>query len=477
MRKSQTNRKSGLTRREFIGAAASIAAFTIVPRHVLGGPGFAAPSDKLNIAGVGAGGHGAFLFNGMIDENTNAVNLVALCDVDEKHASATIQRPIPRVVNVGACKAFPKATKYKDFRKMLEKERETIDAVVVCTPDHTHIPISVMAMKMGKHVYCEKPLGQNIHEIRVATKVARECGVATQMGIGNHSSETFRRVVETIRSGAIGEVREVHVWCDNEWEDPPRVVADWYNPAKADQLPPGESPVPESLAWDLWLGPARVRPYHRAYHPMHWRDWWDFGNGRLGDIGCHCIDLVFWALNLKYPLTVQAEGPGRAGRERTPPWLIAQWTFPARGNLPPVSLTWCHGNKRPEQFKEANLPHDWPVAVLFVGSEGMLITQIEVVPPRFELHPKERFADFTPPPRTIPRSIGHYREWIVACKTGSPTSCGFDYSGPLTETVLLGNVAYRAGEKLRWDPESLKATNCPDADEFISREYREGWTL
>ena len=477
MKRGKRVKPSGITRRAFMGAAAAATAFTIVPRHVLGGPGYTSPSDRINIAGVGAGGHGAFLFDGIVNENKDVVNLVALCDVDEKHASASIQRPIPRVVNIGAYKAFPEARQYKDFRKMLDKEEKAIDAVVVCTPDHTHIPISVMAMKMGKHVYCEKPLGHNVHEVRVATEVARKQGVVTQTGIGNHASETFRRVVEIIRSGGIGEVREAYVWCDNEWEEAPRRVSG-YNIAEYDYRPPA-MPVPAHLDWDLWLGPAPVRPYNRWYHPLHWRGWWDFANGRLGDIGCHTIDLVFWALDLKYPLTVEAKGPGRPAKERLPPWLTARWTFPARGSLPPVTLHWYDGNKRPERFKDMDLPHDWPVAVLFIGSEGMLITQIEIVPPRFELHPKEKFADYTPPPRTIPRTIGHYREWIRACKSGggTGTTTSFDYTGPLTETVLLGTVAYRVGKKLDWDAENLKAKDCPEADQYIRREYRKGWSL
>jgi len=464
-----------MTRREFMGAAAAATAFTIVPRHVLGGAKYTAPSDKLNVAGVGAGGHGAFLFDGMINENRDLVNLVALCDVDEKHARATIKRPIPAVTNHGAYKMFPEVPTYRDYRRMLEKREKDIDAVVVCTPDHTHIAISVAAMKMGKHVYCEKPLGHNVHEVRVATEVAKEHGVVTQMGIGNHGTETFRRVVEIIRSGGIGDVKEVYVWCDNEWEKAPRKVAPyhftWHN-----QRPPA-MPVPADLEWDLWLGPAPARHYHRGLHPMHWRGWWDFANGRLGDIGCHTIDLVFWALDLKYPLSVEAEGPGRPAREKLPPWLNARWTFPARGDLPPVTLNWYDGNTRPERFKDVDLPHDWPVAVLFIGSKGMLITQIEIVPPRFQLLPREKFADYTPPPRTIPRSMGHYREWITACKDGGSTTTGFDYSGPLTETVLLGTVAYRVGQKLHWDAKNLKATNCAEADRFIRREYRKGWTL
>jgi len=438
---------------------------------VLGGPGFAAPSNRLNVAGIGVGGHGAFLIGGIGGENRDAVNIVALCDVDEKRARDTIVRPLPAVTNDGGFKRFPKARRYSDFRRLLDWEEQNIDAVVVATPDHNHIPVSAMAMRMGKHVYCEKPLAHNIFEARLATKMARDNKLVTQMGIGNHSSESFRRVVELIRAGTIGTVREVHAWCDNDKGMPP----DDGKLAWGDRQPQQRPPVPKTLHWDLWLGPAPYRPYHPAYLPVVWRNWWDFGNGRLGDMGCHLLDLAFWALDLKHPLTAEAEG-SPVGREVTPKSLTARWTFAARGELPPVALTWYHGGKRPELSKDVELPN-WPIAVLFVGSEGMLITAIEVLPIKYELHPKATFAEFQPPPHTIPCSIGHYREWIEACKSGGTTTCGFDYSGPLTETVLLGNVAYRTGRKLQWDAPNMKATNCPAADQFIHRAYRSGWAL
>jgi predicted dehydrogenase len=391
------------------------------------------------------------------------VDVVAVCDVDEQRASETVSHnnPLVKGTNDAGFKRFPKARRYSDFRKLFDWEEKRIDAAVIATPDHTHIPASVMAMRMGKHVYCEKPLGHNIHEVRVAAELAREKGVATQMGIGNHSTQVFRRIVELIRAGAIGEVSKVHAWCDQNWGDRSR--------------PKGTPPVPKHLSWDLWLGPAPYRPYHPAYHPISWRDFWDFGNGRLGDIGIHVIDLPFWALDLQHPSTVEAVGPP-VNPEGVPSWMIATWNFPARGDLPPVEMTWHHGGRRPEIWKETNLP-DWPIAVLFVGTEGMLITEIEVVPPRFALYPTEKFVDFEPPPQTIPPSFGHAREWLEACKTGKPTTTGFDYSGPLTETVLLGNVAYRTGEKLQWDADNLQAKNVSDADRFIRRDYRKGWTL
>ncbi len=436
MKTIQTGGRSGITRRGFVGAAA----LTILSRRVLGGPGTPAPNDKLQIAGIGVGGRGAILL-----DHVGAENIVALCDVDEKRAGGTFQK-------------FPEARKHHDFRRMLEKEENNIDAVVVATTDHVHIPASVMAMRMGKHIYCEKPLGQNIHEIRVATRVARESGVVTQMGNGAHSGPNYRGVVAMIKAGMIGEVREAHCWCDLAW-------------APGDR-PKETPPVPEHLRWDLWLGPAPVRPYHPCYIPQAWRNWWDFGNGRLGDMGCHMIDLPFSALDLKHPRTVEAESAGPAHKESSPPWLISRWTFPARGNLPPVELTWYDGGKRPPLQKEHDMP-DWREATIFVGSKGMLIADYG----RFKLYPEEKFEGVRPP--EIPPLGSHHEEWIAACKTGDPArpGCHFGYAGPLTETVLLGTVAFRAGRKLEWDAENLKATNCPEADRFIRRENRQGWTL
>ena len=440
--KKTTNCKSRITRREFIGAAASVAAFTIVPRHVIGGPGIAAPSEKLNIACIGVGGKG---YDDLMNAGTE--NIVALCDVDDKRGGAGFEK-------------FPKAKKYSDFRKLLDKEEKNIDAVVVATPDHVHIPVSVMAMRMGKHVYCEKPLGQNIHEIRLATKVAKRYGVVTQMGNGAHTGYNYRSVARMIKDGVIGDVTEAHCWCDQSW-------------------PPGDRPrhsppVPEHLNWDLWLGPAPYRPYHPTYHPLGWRQWWDFGNGRIGDMGCHMIDLPFTALDLKYPLTVEAESEKPAHEESAPGWLISKWTFGARGDLPPVHLTWYDGNagKRPPLQKEHNMP-DWPEATIFVGSKGMMIADYG----RFKLLPEDRFEGIRRP--RLAQKPSHMQDWIEACKTNDPLRPGtnFGYSGPLTETVLLGTVAFRAGEKLEWDAKNLKVTNCHDANRFTRRSYRKGWMI
>ena len=451
----KTTGRSTITRRDFVSAAAGAAAFTIVPRHVLGGPGTPPPSEKLNVACIGVGGKG---FDNV--RNVSTENIVALCDVDTKRAA-------------DAFELFPQARRYSDFRRLLDQEEKNIDAVVVTTPDHVHIPASVMAMRMGKHVYCEKPLGHNIQEVRLATKVAAETGVATQMGNTGHSSYSYRAAVALIKAGTIGEVKEVHAWCDNEWDPAPRVVKDDGTLNSGDQPPKDTPPVPEHLKWNLWLGPAPERPYHPVYHPRSWRGWWDFGNGRLGDMGCHLIDLPFSALDLKHPLTVAAEGPRRVGRQVAPRWLIAKWTFPRPGNFPPVEITWYDGNQRPRLLEEVKPPDsNWPWYVAFVGTDGMLIATME----RFKLYPEDKFAG-AKRPELSPRGIHHFQEWITACKTGSPTGTHFGYAGPLTETVLLGTVAYRTGRKLQWDPVNLEATNCPEAGAFIRRENRKGWVV
>ncbi len=459
-RTKKTNRQLEITRRGFIGAAASAAAFTIVPRHVLAASGKTPPSDKLNVACIGVGGMG---FNTV--RNVMGENIVFLSDVDEKRAA-------------NAYDMFPKAKKYSDYRRMLDKEHKNIDAIAVTTPNHTHIPISVMAMKMGKHVFCQKPLGHNIQEVRVVTELAKETGLATQMGAGGHCEENYASVVELVRSGAIGEVREVHVFCDNEWDPLPRRQPTRDKSGRVQGRPEGQRP-PKNLKWDLWLGPAPVRPYNPAYHPRQWRAWWDFGGGRLGDMGCHFLNLPVWALDLKAPLTVEAEGP-RVSLEHAPAWLVAKWTYGARGDMPPVEVTWYDGNIRPDLPKEVN-PPDWEHGIVFVGSEGMILSSYS----RHVLYPEEKFADFKYPPKTFVRG-GNEPVWIAACKAGDPAMhnfaanpglCSFDYSGPLTEMVLLGTIAHRVGQKLEWDSENMRTTNSPEANLLIGRENRKGWEL
>jgi len=435
-----------LTRRTFLRNVA-VAGSGLVILSNSGSVRGTAANSKLNIAGIGIGGRGAADIDGVASEN-----LVALCDVDWKHAGATFEK-------------YPNAKRYKDFRKMLDEVHNDIDAVVVGTPDHTHAPASVMAMKMGKHCYCEKPLTHGVYEARVMADVARAHNLATQMGTQIHEGTNYRRVVELVQSGAIGPVREVHVWLAANFNGPP-TPTDVSQP----DAPTDTPPVPKDLDWDLWLGPAPYRPYSPRYAPFGWRYWWNFANGQLGDFFCHYCDLAFWALKLRHPTTVEAEGPVHP--DSAAKWTIARQHYPARGDLPPVDLTWYNGGGYPEMIEEKNIPQ-WGNGVLFIGTDGMLIADYS----KHQLLPEQNFADFEPPEPFIPDSIGHHREWIEACKTGGPTTCNFDYSGALTEAALLCNVALRTGQKLTWDARNLKAVGCPEADKFLRRPYREGWKL
>jgi len=396
------------------------------------------PSERLNLAFVGSGGRGSANIDALKDQN-----IVALCDVDARRAGPTFER-------------FPKARRFVDFRKMLEEMDRQIDAVVVSAPNHIHAPASAMAMRLGKHVYCEKPLTHSVHEARVMAQVAAEKKVATQMGTQYHSSGNYRRAIEILQSGVIGPVREVDVWT---------MAAEGGS-----ERPKDCPPVPAGLDWNLWLGPAPYRPYHPCYLPREWHFWWDFGGGVLGNVGCHFMDLPFWALKLRYPSSVEAEGPP-VHPESTPRTMTIRYDFPARGNMPPVRLTWFQGRRSPRV--ETDKVPAWDTGFLFVGEQGMLLVDYD----RRVLLPEAKFAGFQPPKPSIPDSIGHYKEWVAACKTGSPTGCNFDYAGALTEMVLLGNVAFRTGTKLQWDADHLKAANSAEADRFIRREYRKNWTL
>lgn len=402
-----------------------------------------APSDKLNIAIVGCGGRGRANTNGVRGEN-----IVALCDVSEKNLA-------------GAVKRFPNAKTHFDWRKMLEQK--DIEAVVCSTTSHTHAFISVWAMNRGKHVYCEKPLAHSVYEARVMreTYLKNKGKIATQMGTQIHAGQPYRRAVELVQSGAIGTIREAHVWCA-------RV-------GPKGSYPKGSQPVPPHLHWDLWIGPAPMRPYHSKLMPgnMTWNRYWDYGNGTLGDMGSHLIDLPFWALGLEYPLTAAVVGePKKASPDLNAVSLIATWEHPAKGERKPVKLMWYSAKKRPPSPKGVDLSR-WGIGVLFIGSRGQLVVDYR----KLILLPRYDYQDFKPPATRIKPSLGHHKEWIHGCKTGAPTLCNFDYSGKLIENNLLANVAYRVGRKLEWDPKKLKATNCPAADKFIRREYRKGWVL
>ncbi len=393
--------------------------------------------EKLNIAIIGTANRGADNIAGVQQES-----LVALCDIDANYLEKAAAR-------------FPGARRYVDYREMLDREGDAVDAVMVSTADHHHAPATLRAIRSGRHVYCEKPLAHTVEEVRLITEAAREKRVATQLGTIIHAEENYRRAVEIVQHGTIGEINEVHVWVGKGWDGGDRPTRD-------------ETP-PASMNWDLWLGPAPVRPFVGGlYHPAQWRRFWDFGNGTLGDMGCHYMDLAFWALDLKYPTRCTAAGPP-PNANGCPTGLTAQYEFP-RATGSPLKLTWYDGTSTPSEVSGHRVPS---AGVMFCGTDGELFADYT----SHRLFPTDKFADFQLPAHTIPRSIGHFREWIEACKTGTPTTCNFDYSGPLTETVLLGTVAYRQGVPLEWDATQLKATNCPEADRLIRKAYRDGWQI
>jgi predicted dehydrogenase len=433
-----------MNRRQFLGSAAAVAAFTIVPRHVLGGARHVPPSEKLNIASIGIGGQGASDIQMVSTEN-----IAALCDVDwSEHTAKTFKK-------------FPNARQYKDFRKMLDAEEKNIDAVTVSTPDNIHAVAAMMAIKMGKHVYCEKPLCHDIYEVRRLTEEARKRGLMTQMGTQLHATGEMKTFVEWVRAGVIGKIHRVDLWSGKNWGGGER--------------PTDTPPVPPTLDWDLWLGPAPYRPYHPKYLPGEWRRWWDFGTGTLGDMGCHIIDPAWWVLDLKYPTSVAANS-GPFNKETYPEMTAVRWEFPARGDLPPVTVTWCDGANRPPRPKELEPERKLPdQGGLYYGEKGTILLPHGGNP---RLIPEEKMKGFKPPEQSLPRDVDHYQEWIRACKGGPKPSSNFDYAGPLAEAILLGNVAALAGgRKLEWDGPGMKVANIPEASNWLRREYRKGWTL
>jgi len=397
------------------------------------------PNERLNIAFIGIGGRGGANLGGLADQN-----VVALCDVDDQRAGSAYER-------------FPTAKKYYDFRRMLDEMDKQIDAVVVSTPDHTHFHPSMMAMSMGKHLYCEKPMAHSVWEVRQMTDLAREKKLATQLGAQRHALDNMHRVVELIKSGAIGDVTEVHSWIGGDRGMP--------------SVPTEFEPAPPHLKWDLWLGPAAERPYHKTYCPYGWRFWWDFGTGETGNWGCHILDIPYWALDLKHPTRAEGSGPP-VHEQTTPKSMTTRFEFPARGDLAPVTLHWYHAKSGPEILREKGLPAGGN-NTLFIGSEGMLLCGFG----SRKLYPEEKFKDFKAPEKFIPDSPGFYREWVQACKGGHAATCNFDYTGPMTETVLLGNVAYRVQGAFTWDSEKLQATGNDAAQQYIRTPYREGWQV
>jgi predicted dehydrogenase len=441
-------KKQLISRRSFMVAGAAAAAVTLLPSHVVRGAGQNSPNNKLNIAGIGIGGMGSGDIRAVAGEN-----IVALCDVDRR----ALERN---------AKDFPKAKLYTDYRKMLETQKD-IDAVVIATPDHNHAVISIAAMKLGKHVHCQKPLTHSVYEARMMAKVARETKVATQMGNQGQASEAARLLCETIWSGAIGTVREVHAGSNRF---PPIS-------ARGIRRPQDTPPCPPELDWNLWLGTAPERPYHPTYHPFAWRGWWDFGTGVLGDIGCHQLSAVFKALKLGHPAWVEASSsnhqcPPEIANETAPLSSITRWFFPAEGARDAVTITWWDGGLKPPQPDEMDADSefgegDW---LLIVGDKGKMYGH--------RIIPNARAKEIGAPPSVLERSPGHYLEWIQACKGGAPGGSDFvNHAAHLAEVVLLGNIAIRTKQKLLWDAPNLRFTNSEAANQLINPPYRSGWSL
>ncbi len=474
MKKTKST-NSTLTRRQFLAGttAASAAAFMVVPGSVLGLRGATSPNEKVNLAGIGIGGQGSSDLNNMESEN-----IVALCDVDKHYAAHTFNK-------------YSKAKQFTDYRKMLDEMKE-IDAVVVATPDHHHACASMEAIKRGKHVYCEKPLTHSVWEARQLAQAARNAKVATQMGNQGQASEDTRRLCELVWAGVIGKVREAHIWTDR----PSQGLFNEYWPQGVPRSK-DTPPVPATLDWDLWLGPAPERPYNPAYLPFKWRGWWDFGTGALGDIGCHAMDPVFRALKLGGPVDVQGCST-RVNQETFPLGSMVTYHFPARSaepqsnntfvrglsgaaagaiEMPECKLVWYDGGLRPP--RPEGLPNGQVMGDngrLLVGDKGFILGN--------KVFPEACAKDAAEIRSTIAPSPGHYREFIEACKGGKAAGSNFDFAGPLAESVLLGNVALRVQLredltlcKLQWDSENLKVTNLEEANKFIRRDYRPGWSL
>jgi len=402
-------------------------------------------NEKLNIGIIGCGGRGGGNLNG-----TKGENIYALCDIDGNTLGKV-------------AKEFPEAKTFTDFRQMLDRCPE-LDAVVVSTPDHTHAVAAKQAMELGKHVYCEKPLTHSIREARVLKETARRTGVATQMGNQGHSNDGVRRMVEIVRSGAIGPITEVHAWTNRPiWPQGVESVS--------------SEPVPDHVDWDLWIGPAPFTEFSSAYHPFAWRGFWDYGTGALGDMACHILDGAFWACDLKNPTRMVAENEGMT-EISAPNWSVIHYEFPARDGKPPVKFTWYDGGKLPPE----ELVHGKELrngGSILVGEKGTIYIPDDYGS-RFVLLPEEKFEGFEAPEPTIPRSPGHHADWIEACKGRERPACSnFDYACDLTETVLLGNLAVRAGNgvEVEWDAENMAVKGADQVDPFIEREYRDGWSL
>ncbi|OGV59222.1 MAG: hypothetical protein A2283_16125 [Lentisphaerae bacterium RIFOXYA12_FULL_48_11] len=472
-RQTSGRRKTDISRRQFLGhAAAAATIFQIVPGHVVGANGKIPPSGKITFAGIGVGGQGLQNVNTFLQ--FPEIRVVAVCDVHReaagflswnwtqgKEQKKAGREPARQLVEEYYAKDKASGTykgckMYADYRELLEKE--DVDAVMIATPDHTHAMITMAALRKRKHVYCEKPLTYSIYEARQVVEEARKAKVATQLGNQGQALQEARVTCEFIMAGAIGPVREVHAsigarfWSSGTWEGRPTETP----------------PVPDGLDWDLWIGPAPHRPYHPAYHPWVWRNWWDFGTGLFGDMGCHTLSTTFKALKLQYPVSVEASST-KNNWENYPVGVIAKYEFPARGDMPPLTLNWYDGGLKPPAPKDLE-PGRGVGGVVYVGDKGTLIGH--------RLVPESKQKEYGKPPQVLPRSPGHHKEWVDAILGGPPAGSNFiDHAGLLTESCLLGNVALRAGKKLTWDGPNMKVTNDEGANKFLHREYRQGWSL
>lgn len=482
-----------MTRRSFMQAgAAAFAGVSIVPRHVLGGPGYRPPSDKITLACIGVGSQGLRVMMDFLGQQD--VQIVSVCDVNQgsgdfvEWGAGELRGKVRRLlgddawgVSEGAWAGLAPAqdvvqryyaneqgtpdytcAAYTDYRELLEKE-ESVDGVVVCTPDHLHAVVSIAAMQHGKHVFCQKPMAHTIQEAKAMADAARAAGVATQVATGNSASEATRLLCEWIWDGAIGPVREVHNWSTRPF---------W---PQGIEVPSEEEPVPDHLNWDLWLGPTAYRPYHAAYQPFVWRGWYDFGTNSIGDMGCYSFDTIFRVLKLGAPDTVEASSTTLFPASYPLAGLV-HFSFPAREEMPPVTIHWYDGRLRPpkpEEVSDEELPEE---GLLFVGDRGKILCGFNGGQPR--LIPEAAMNAYQQPPQTLPRSIGHYEEWIAACKGEAVTpGANFAVAQPVTDAILLGNIAIRAEKTIRWDGHARTITEPADANALLHVSYRDGWAI
>ncbi len=459
--------RNKMTRRSFIGGAAAAAAFTVVPRSVLGGSAGVAPSEKINVAIIGTGGQGIVNMKQLFNEPD--VRIAALCDLNEEsdysmfyYGGTAGLKPAAELVRAKYGQPCPT---YRDYNKMLAEQ--DIDAVLVATPDHSHAIVCLAVIAKGKHVYCEKPLCRTVYETRVVTEAARKAGVATQLGNFGHSSEDIRLACEWIWDGAIGDVHDVYSWTSTG-------ARRWTNFTER----PKETPlVPAGFDWERWLEPVPPRPYHPDYAPVRWRAWWQFGSGTIGDFACHHLDPAFWALKLDQcdRFSVEASSVGTT-EETCPAASLIYFDFPARAGMGPVRITWYEGGVMPPRPAELEAGRTLGEhGILFVGSKGSILGDGWSKSPR--IIPEAKMQAYRKPAKTLPRVAGHHRDWLNACKGKGKASDNFGYSGPLSEFVLMGNVAIRTGKKLDFDWKNMNVTNLPEANKLIKPGYREGWKI